>query len=110
MVDHCEPVGDDSFHVGKGPLASSRPVWYAAYGSNLSRERFDVYLRGGTPVGGRHEYPGCRDQSPPVEDQRWDCRSSLRFGGKRPSQTWGGGVALIDPAPSEVLTKVRLYL
>ncbi|CCH80358.1 hypothetical protein BN12_90013 [Nostocoides japonicum T1-X7] len=42
-------------------------VWYAAYGSNLSLERFHCYVAGGRPPGGRHTYPGCRDASPPRE-------------------------------------------
>src|SRR5438552_4124720 len=106
-MDHCGLVADDSFHMEKSPLAGSRPVWYATYGSNLSRERFDVYLRGGTPVGGAHTYPGCRDPSPPASDRPWECDFGLRFGGR--SQTWGGGVALIDRIPGELPTKLRLY-
>jgi hypothetical protein len=101
-------VGDDSFHDGNRPLAGSRPVWYAAYGSNLSRERFGVYLRGGTPVGGAHEYPGCRDPSPPAEDRAWESACELRFGGA--FKTWGGGVAMVHPDRSDVPTKLRLYL
>ncbi len=82
-------------------------IWYAAYGSNLSRSRFDVYLEGGTPTGAVHAYPGCRDSSPPIDDRSWECACELRFGGR--SQTWGGGVALVVPGPSEVPTKLRLY-
>jgi len=83
-------------------------IWYAAYGSNLSRSRFDVYLRGGTPVGGAHTYPGCRDPSPPRSDRAWECDFRLRFGGS--SQTWGGGVALIDTENTDAPVKLRLYL
>ncbi len=36
-------------------------VWYVAYGSNLSLERFTAYLQGGRPAGGARKYPGCRD-------------------------------------------------
>lgn len=83
-------------------------IWYAAYGSNLSRERFGVYLDGGIPAGAAHSYPGCRDSSPPAEDRPWECSCELRFGGR--SRTWGGGVALVVPGPSEVYAKLRLYL
>jgi hypothetical protein len=38
-------------------------IWYVAYGSNLSRERFCHYLRGGRPNGVERDYPGCRDTS-----------------------------------------------
>jgi hypothetical protein len=82
-------------------------VWYAAYGSNLSRERFDVYIRGGVPEGSTHAYPGCRDRSPPAADRPWECDFELRFGGR--SKTWGGGVALIAH-PGTAPAKLRLYL
>ena len=83
-------------------------IYYAAYGSNLSRERFDVYLRGGIPTGGAHTYPGCRDQSAPADDRPWECDFELRFGGS--SQTWGGGVAMIDEPRGDTPVKLRLYL
>jgi hypothetical protein len=81
-------------------------VWYAAYGSNLSRARFEIYLRGGTPDGAKHAYPGCRDTSPPDEDVADEIDLELAFGGT--SRTWGGGVAFVDTGPGP--TKARLYL
>ena len=80
-------------------------VWYAAYGSNLSRARFDIYLRGGTPDGATHHYPGCRDPSAPVEDRPDEIDMQLAFGGT--STTWGGGVAFVRPGG---VAKARLYL
>lgn len=85
----------------------SRLVWYAAYGSNLSRARFGFYLRGGTPEGATHAYPGSRDASDPVDDRPWEIQRELAFGGT--SRTWGGGVAFVDP-DSETSSKARLYL
>lgn len=82
-------------------------VWYAAYGSNLSRTRFDVYLKGGRPEGATHTYPGCRDTSPPWDDVATEVDGRLAFGGW--SQTWGGGVALLRDAPG-TMAKARLYL
>jgi hypothetical protein len=82
-------------------------VWYAAYGSNLSRSRFGLYLRGGTPEGAGHAYPGSRDPSDPLDDRAWEISRELVFGGM--SRTWGGGVAFVDP-DTEVSTKARLYL
>jgi hypothetical protein len=70
-------------------------IWYAVYGSNLSRTRFDIYLRGGVPEGATHEYPGCRDPSDPRGDVTIDIGLELAFGGY--SQTWGGGVAFVRP-------------
>jgi hypothetical protein len=85
-------------------------VWYAAYGSNLSRERFEIYLDGGRPRGSTHDYPGCRDATRPRLDLAREIEAELVFGGT--SQTWGGGVAFVVPGgpDGEHLTKARLYL
>jgi hypothetical protein len=81
-------------------------VWYAAYGSNLSRDRFDRYLRGGVPTGGRRHYPGAADRTPPSHDRAATLPWPLRFAGA--SRTWGGGMAFVDPgAPGRTLA--RLY-
>ena len=64
-------------------------LWYVAYGSNLSLDRFRVYLRGGRPVGGAREYPGCRDPLGPDRDVPVMLRGGLRFVGV--SSVWGGG-------------------
>jgi cation transport regulator ChaC len=82
-------------------------VWYAAYGSNLSRARFECYLRGGTPDGATHRFPGCRDPSDPRDDRPYELGAELVFGGT--SQTWGGGVAFVVPSDSAT-AKARLYL
>jgi hypothetical protein len=83
-------------------------IWYAAYGSNMSRVRFDVYLKGGVPEGAAHEYPGCRDPSDPRDVRPHEIAAELCFGGV--SRTWGGGgVAFIRPA-ANAWTKARLYL
>ena len=87
--------------------AKEEGIWYAAYGSNLSRRRFDIYLRGGRPDGATHTYPGCRDISDPADEDVGDIPSELCFGGW--SQTWGGGVAFVRPSET-ARSKVRLYL
>lgn len=81
-------------------------VWYASYGSNLSRDRFVRYLEGGTPVGGARRYLGARDRTPPSGDRPFVLPYRLRFGGA--SRTWGGGMAFVDTAtPGRALA--RLY-
>jgi len=71
-------------------------VWYAAYGSNLSPERFDCYVRGGRPDGALRTYAGCRDTSAPTGWRPMQLAGRVFFGGA--SQVWGGGMAFYDPA------------
>jgi hypothetical protein len=84
-----------------------RHIWYVAYGSNLSRERFHHYLRGGRPHGNDREYPGCRDTSDPLDSFGLLIRGGVYFAGR--SSAWRAGMAFYDPeAPGKVA--VRTYL
>lgn len=89
--------------TGAGP----EPLWYAAYGSNLSRARLQHYLTGGRPPGSRRDYPGCRDSSPPASIRTVSLTGTLRFGGE--SGAWGGGMAFFVPGASGVV-HARAYL
>ena len=79
------------------PSRLSQPVWYAAYGSNVSRQRFLRYIQGG-PIPGStagHQQDSARDQSLPTADQPFAIDRALFFAGS--SQRWGsGGVAFLD--------------
>jgi hypothetical protein len=70
-------------------------VWYVAYGSNLSADRFACYLQGGQPPGAAFTYPGARDQTPPRASKAVWLPGSVYFATQ--SQVWGGGRALYDP-------------
>ncbi len=70
-------------------------LWYAAYGSNLARDRFETYLSGGRPDGAARHYPGARDPSPPIDDRPLLVPGHLFFAWQSP--TWGGGIAFYDP-------------
>ena len=75
-------------------------VWYAAYGSNMSRARFECYLGGGRPPGAMRSYPGCRDVvmaggSVPV-------MMAGRVYFALESAVWGGGMAFFDPGGAGV--------
>ncbi|UIJ36056.1 histone deacetylase [Allobranchiibius sp. GilTou73] len=85
-------------------------VWYAAYGSNLSRERFGHYLFGGRPSGASRTYPGVRDRTPPTSDHPLLLPGRLYFAWESP--TWTGGVAFYDPTVREGAPTVaaRAYL
>jgi hypothetical protein len=82
-------------------------IWYVAYGSNLSRERFCYYLRGGRPDGVERDYPGCRDTSDELDSFGLLISGGLYFAGR--SSGWGAGMAFYDP---EVAGEVaaRAYL
>src|SRR5690348_6833173 len=73
-------------------------VWYAAYGTNLRRERFLCYLGGGRPEGALRGYPGCRDRSPPRAEVVLSLPGRLTFGGE--SSTWTGGMAFLETSAS----------
>lgn len=70
-------------------------VWYAAYGSNLSVDRFLCYLQGGCPPGATRTYAGARDRSPPTGIEPVTLLGSVYFAWESP--TWGGGIAFYDP-------------
>ncbi len=82
-------------------------VWYGAYGSNLSAERFDRYLSGGIVPGSALEHVGARDRTPP---RRWVVTSAphrLCFGHR--STRWGGGVAFLDSRPGSGRAVLRCW-
>ncbi len=82
-------------------------LWYASYGSNLSRARFDCYLRGGRPPGAHRTYPGCRDTTAPADDRSFVAAGTMHFAWESP--TWGGGIAFYDPEiPGRTLCRAYL--
>ena len=88
-------------------LATDDPVWYLAYGSNMSAARFGCYISGGRPRGARRTYLGCRDQSLPRRDIGIHLAGGLTFAGE--SRVWGGGMAFYNPHVDGELA-ARAYL
>lgn len=83
-------------------------VWYAAFGSNLSYDRFLVYLNGGHASGSVGSTPGARDSTAPTRSIVQFSSHGLRFGGQ--STRWsGGGVAFLDSVGGVHRTALRLY-
>ncbi len=83
-------------------------VWYAAFGSNLSCDRFLVYLNGGRASGSVGSTPGARDNTAPKRSTVQFTAHGLRFGGQ--SSRWsGGGVAFLDSVEGGHRTALRLY-
>jgi hypothetical protein len=88
-------------------LSTDDLVWYVAYGSNLSRERFRAYLEGGVPAGSRRTYLGARDRTPPRRSESMWLPGRLCFGGR--STVWGGGLAFLD-IDGDARVAVRAHL
>ncbi|MFD8245744.1 histone deacetylase [Nocardia sp. NPDC059691] len=89
------------------PPVRTDPVWYAAYGSNMSLARLRTYLRGGKPAGGTLTLPGCRDNADPIRSTPLLLRGVLYFATE--SLTWTGGRAFYDPdCPGEMAVHAHL--
>jgi hypothetical protein len=82
-------------------------VWYAAYGSNLLRARFLTYLKGGRFEDLPRDHRRCDDPSPPRDEVKMTLPFARYFA--YDSDTWGGGVAFLDPNRRGTTTG-RLYL
>jgi len=91
-------------------LSLTNLVWYASYGSNLCSRRFMGYLEGGQPDGASGSHPGCRDKTPPKDDQPIKISHPLYFATQSPR--WDGrGVAFIGLKKEETeATLGRMYL
>ena len=75
-------------------------VWYASYGSNLSKERFLCYIKGGVCAANGKEYKPCTNNKLVSEkdDRAW-FPGQMYFGNE--SGSWGHkGVAYYDPDAS----------
>ncbi|WP_226036604.1 hypothetical protein [Aquibacillus saliphilus] len=91
-------------------LENIKYVWYASYGSNLSRDRFLCYIKGGKPIGSEKVEVGCRDKSLPIEESTYIMRYPLYFA--KASERWQKqGVAFIGLQKDEKFhTYSRKYL
>ena len=81
------------------PYRSYNPddyVWYVSYGSNMLKERFMCYIKGGEcRFNGRH-YRGCDDRTPPVKSFAVSIPHSMYFGYS--SGSWdGSSVSFLEP-------------
>jgi hypothetical protein len=84
-------------------------IWYAAYGSNLSEDRFFCYINGGKPEGTSEEQAGMKDKSPPLLNTDYYIYHELYFADY--ADRWKGGVAFISPDSSkDYRTYCRIYL
>lgn len=69
-------------------------VWYVSYGSNMLRERFMCYIKGGSFEASRN-HPACRDTTPPLAVKAVRIPYGMYFGNI--SGSWpGSGVSFLD--------------
>lgn len=93
-VDLAAPGSQrDAYDIG--PDGRPTRLWYASYGSNLSRTRFLTYIEGGRAPGSRSTHMGCRDATPPADDIAIRYSGALHFAYQ--SGRWDGqGVGFLD--------------
>ncbi len=85
-------------------------VWYANYGPNLCSRRFMRYIEGGEAGGTSGPSMGCRDKTPPKDDQPIKISYPLYFA-KQSSHWENKGVAFIGLKKEEdEATLGRMYL
>jgi hypothetical protein len=91
-------------------MSNNNYVWYASYGSNINKDRFLCYIKGGKPVGSDKVETGCRDTSLPINESLFEIHHPLYFA--KESARWGNqGVAFIGLNPvKDNLTVSKKYL
>ncbi|MEH7747358.1 hypothetical protein V7659_20320 [Neobacillus drentensis] len=89
---------------------SKQYVWYASYGSNLNKDRFLCYIKGGSPAGSTRVESGCKDSSLPVAETTFPLHRPLYFA-KEAAGWQSQGVAFIGlKQGEEYLTYSKKYL
>ncbi|MBV7505452.1 hypothetical protein KW850_09315 [Bacillus sp. sid0103] len=73
---------------------SNQYVWYASYGSNLNKDRFLCYIKGGSPAGSTRVETGCKDSSLPIAESSFTINYPLYFA-KEAAGWQSQGVAFI---------------
>ncbi len=82
-------------------------VYYAAYGSNLSEERFACYVMGGVCKQNGRDYSGCSNKNKWKSSELKMFKGRLYFGNS--SRLWGnGGVAFYDENGKDFV-QMKLY-
>ncbi|MEH7223319.1 hypothetical protein V7112_05830 [Bacillus sp. JJ1566] len=85
-------------------------VWYASYGSNINRDRFLCYIKGGRPKGSNETEVGCKDPSSPIDEGTFTISYPLYFA--KEAGRWGSkGVAFISASKNDnAVTYSKKYL
>lgn len=81
QIDYFDKISDDEY------------IWYFCYGSNISIDRFMLYINGDSN-GHFAEKNGCSDQTKPVASKPYIVRRRIYFA--KHSLKWNGGVAFLN--------------
>lgn len=99
------PYGNVIEH--KWNTEATERIWYASYGSSMSRDRFNCYVYGGVLKANHKTYYGCKDRTEWEYGGVWRFPGRLYFGNR--SVSWENkGVAFYDPEGSDKVI-MRLY-
>ncbi len=101
----------DIAHLARRLNATNKPayVWYATFGTGLSKDNFNCLIRGGVMEGSRVTHQGCRDNTLPDKDKFLSLPFELFFAGE--SKSWHGGRLILDTKrTSNAHTIARAYL
>lgn len=86
----------DASHSWRSKLSNVH-VWYASYGSNMWRPRFDCYIAGGQVEGMQKSCSGSMNKTLP-DEVFWKTFPCHILFGRESSHSWGpGGVAFLNP-------------
>ncbi len=90
-VDRRAAKDRDVARLAKRLNSADKPayVWYATFGSGLSRQNFNCLITGGRPPEADHDCRGCRDKHLPLKNTFLSLPYDLYFAGE--SSIWGGG-------------------
>lgn len=87
----------------------SEYVWYASYGSNISKERFMCYIQGGQAKGALTKEEGCKDKSDPIQCKNISIQRQQYFA--KSAKRWQNkAVAFLDSKASTHVTLGKMYL
>ncbi len=87
---YAHQVNENRLVRSRWNMKDSDTVWYAAYGSNLSTERFEYYIMGGLcPINGK-TYTGCADKTLWSQSLVRTVPGSIYFAKQSPSWEYKG--------------------
>lgn len=87
-----------------------RYLWYASYGSNISKTRFECYITGGRPTGSARDYEGCSNKTLPLNQFVFTTPRELYFAKRSKSWSNGGVGFITSNEVPDSLTICKAYL